>query len=65
MKNFTILRTIVLGLTILFINNLSFAAKAPIKFGKVSIDELKMQTYEKDSTAVAVYLCDYGVSEIP
>ncbi|WP_321516502.1 DUF3857 domain-containing protein [Marinifilum fragile] len=65
MKNFTILRTIVLGLTILFISNFGFAAKAPIKFGKVSIDELKMQTYEKDSTAVAVYLCDYGVSEIP
>lgn len=64
MKNFTILRTIVLGLTILVISNFSFAAKAPIKFGKVSIDELKMQTYEKDSTAVAVYLCDYGVSEI-
>ncbi|WP_321307553.1 DUF3857 domain-containing protein [Marinifilum fragile] len=65
MKNFTILRTIVLGLTFLFISNFVFAAKAPIKFGKVSIDELKMQTYEKDSSAVAVYLCDYGVSEIP
>lgn len=64
MKNYTVLRTIVLGLTILFISNVSFAAKAPIKFGKVSIDELKMHTYEKDSTAVAVYLCDYGVSEI-
>ena len=42
-----------------------YAQKAPMKYGKVSMDELKMKTYEKDTSAVAVYLCDYGVSEIP
>ncbi|RUT80120.1 DUF3857 domain-containing protein [Ancylomarina longa] len=41
-----------------------YAIKDPIKFGKVSIEELQMKTYQKDTSAVAVYLCDYGVSDI-
>jgi len=39
---------------------LSTQAKAPIKFGKVSIEELEMTTYEPDTSAVAVVLCKYG-----
>lgn len=34
--------------------------KAPIKFGDVSMDELKMTSSYLDSTAPAVILCDYG-----
>lgn len=48
----------------LFFVNLVFAQKPPIKFGKVSMDEMKMTVYEKDSTAEAVILADYGISEI-
>ena len=33
---------------------------APIKFGKVSMEELKMKNYRLDSSADAVVLCDYG-----
>jgi hypothetical protein len=36
-------------------------AKPPIKFGKVSEEELKMSVYSPDSSAAAVVLCDYGV----
>ncbi len=40
------------------------AQKAPFKFGDVSMDELKMTKYEKDSSAAAVILGDYGESII-
>lgn len=38
--------------------------KAPIKFGDVPIDQVKMTKYEKDSSASAVIIADYGVSAI-
>lgn len=40
------------------------AQKAPIKFGEIPIDDLKMTTYDKDSSAEAVILADYGVSSL-
>jgi len=36
------------------------AQKAPIKFGKVSIEDLEMTIYEPDTSAAAVVLCKYG-----
>lgn len=42
----------------------SSAQKPPIKFGDVSIEDLKMSRYEKDTSASAVILCDFGVSTI-
>jgi len=41
------------------------AEKAPIKFGKVSIEEMEMKSYLPDTTASAVILCDYGVTDMP
>lgn len=38
------------------------AQKPPIKFGDVSIDDLKMNRYEGDSSASAIVLADYGES---
>ena len=38
--------------------------KAPLKFGSVPIDALSMTTYDKDSSAAAVILADYGISTI-
>lgn len=40
------------------------AQKPPIKFGDVSLEEVKMTRYELDSSAAAVILADYGESEI-
>lgn len=34
--------------------------KPPIKFGDVSVEDLKMSRYSKDSSAAAVILADYG-----
>ncbi|MGZ2371474.1 DUF3857 domain-containing protein [Ancylomarina sp. YFZ004] len=41
------------------------AEKAPIKFGKVSLEEMELNTYLPDTTASAVILCDYGVTDMP
>ena len=38
----------------------AFAQKAPFKFGNIPIDDLKMIRYEKDTSAAAVVLGDYG-----
>jgi hypothetical protein len=35
-------------------------AKAPIKFGKVSMEEMTMERYGPDTSAAAVVLCQYG-----
>jgi len=36
----------------------------PIKFGEVSLEELKMTGYEPDSSASAIVLCDFGETVI-
>jgi hypothetical protein len=41
-----------------------FSQKAPIKFGDVSMDELKMTVYPKDSSAEAIILADFGESKL-
>jgi len=46
-------------LFLLFFTNIS-AQKAPLRFGKVSKEELKMEYCRFDSSAPAVVLCDYG-----
>jgi hypothetical protein len=40
--------------------NMCFSQKAPIKFGNVSLEELKMTSTYIDTSAPAVVLCDYG-----
>lgn len=50
-----------LSLTVVvLLSTAQLLAKAPIKFGKVSIEELQMTHYDLDSSAAAVVLCDYG-----
>lgn len=49
----------IITIALLSFQNLN-AQKAPIKWGKVSQEELDMQTYPLDSTADAVVLADYG-----
>ncbi|MGE4288427.1 MAG: DUF3857 domain-containing protein [Salinivirgaceae bacterium] len=40
-----------------------YAQKAPIKFGKLSKDEIDLRVYDKDTAAVAIVLCDFGTSD--
>jgi hypothetical protein len=37
-----------------------YSQKAPVKFGDVNMGDLEMKVYEKDTSAAAVVLCDYG-----
>jgi len=54
------MKNIYLFLLVSFFTIQLFAQKAPIKFGKIDIEDLKMEYYELDSSAPAVVLCDYG-----
>jgi hypothetical protein len=44
--------------------SLSFAQKDPIKFGEIPLEDLQMTVYDKDTSAVAVILADYGEARI-
>lgn len=57
-------KSILLTLVIFMAINYSFAQKKFIKWGKVSPEELAMTTYEKDSSASAVILADFGQTSI-
>jgi hypothetical protein len=50
----------ILLICLLVLPVLCFSQKDPIKFGKISLDELEMKAYEPDTSASAVVLCDYG-----
>lgn len=47
----------------LFTYSLLCAQKKELKFGKISRDEMKMRTYEKDTLAKAVVLFDKGITK--
>ena len=40
------------------------AQKPPIKFGKISDEEINLKVYDKDTSAEAVIIADYGTVEI-
>lgn len=44
--------------------SVSFAQKPPIKFGDVPIEQVQLKKYDKDTTAAAVVLTDFGESAI-
>ena len=54
-------KSLSLILILLSFSHLLFAQKPlPIEFGKVPLEDLRMKTYAKDSSAEDVVLCDYG-----
>lgn len=53
-----------LPLLVIFLSFQIVAQKAPLKFGDVSLDELKMEVYDRDPAASAVVLADFGESAI-
>jgi transglutaminase-like putative cysteine protease len=56
----TLSMAILLGLTYFS----TIAQKSPIKFGKISMEEMNMSHYQNDSSASAVILTDYGEAYI-
>ena len=63
MKNPNRSRIFVVVILLIF-SSLLYSQKEPVKFGKVSTEELEMKTYPKDSLVEAVVLTNYGYSEI-
>ncbi|MFN8258461.1 MAG: DUF3857 domain-containing protein [Bacteroidales bacterium] len=61
--NFKKSTSILVALCLLF-NLTLFAQKDVVKFGKVSDAEVNMTVYEKDTSASAVLLLDYGMLDI-
>lgn len=47
---------------VVFLPFAATAQKPPLKFGDVSKEELLMTSYDKDTSAAAVILADFGVS---
>ncbi|MEO5979770.1 MAG: transglutaminase domain-containing protein [Chryseolinea sp.] len=58
------MKTLLTGLIIALFSLNTFAQKSPIKFGDIPLEDLKMERYDKDSSAAAVILTDYGSSTI-
>ncbi len=52
------------GLILAFTTQILIAQDAPIKFGDIAIEDLKMTSYSKDTSASAVVLADYGQSSL-
>jgi hypothetical protein len=48
----------------LFISWSSFSQKSPIKFGEIPIEDMRMTIYDRDSSAAAVVLVDYGEANL-
>jgi hypothetical protein len=58
------MKVLLIALSSLLFIGIAQAQKPPIKFGDIPIEDLKMTRFEKDSSAVAVVLADYGESSI-
>lgn len=58
------MKTFIPGLIIVLFFTTSNAQKLPFKFGEIPIEDLKMTHYDKDSSASAVVLLDFGQSSI-
>ncbi len=50
----------IVTLFVFFVLLLSVIGKPPVKFGKIDIEDLKMEVYDLDTSAPAIVLCDYG-----
>ena len=58
------MKTFYVGLSLVFLFISLSAQKPPVKFGDVTKEELSMTSYDKDSSASAIILADFGQSSI-
>jgi Domain of Unknown Function with PDB structure (DUF3857)/Transglutaminase-like superfamily len=57
-------KTLRIGFFLTLVASAVNAQKSPIKFGEIPVEDLKMIRYEKDSSASALILCDFGQSAL-
>ena len=58
------MKKLIAGLILALTSQTLIAQKAPIKFGDIPTEDLKMVTYPKDSSASALILTDFGQSSL-
>ncbi len=58
------MKSLITGFMFVLFFTLANAQKSPIKFGEIPLEDLKMVVYDKDSSASAVVLTDFGQSSI-
>ena len=58
------MKILISGLFMAIFIQISFAQKAPIKFGEIPLEDLKMVRFDKDSSASALVLTDFGQSSL-
>lgn len=58
------MKILIQGLVLALVVGNSYAQKPPIKFGEIPVEDLKMVRYNKDSSASALVLADFGQSSI-
>jgi len=61
MRKISLLKSLLFILVLSIFTSNSYSQKHPMKFGKIDIKDLEMTVYDKDTTAEAVILCDYGI----
>jgi hypothetical protein len=54
------MRKLILSIGCSLLIHFVFAQKAPIKFGDIQMEDMKMTVYDKDTSAIAVVLVDFG-----
>lgn len=57
-------KTLLIAVFFACFTNTASAQKSPVKYGEIPLEDLKMETYDKDTSASAVVLSDYGESYI-
>ncbi|HYG20240.1 MAG TPA: transglutaminase domain-containing protein [Ohtaekwangia sp.] len=58
------MKALIPGLFMALVVHFSVAQKSPVKFGEIPMEDMKMTVYDKDSSAAAVILVDYGEAYI-
>jgi hypothetical protein len=58
------MKAIIAVVFLAFIFSIALAQKPSVKFGEISMEEMLMLSYEKDSSAAVVIVADYGTSSI-
>ena len=58
------MKTLLAAILFMTVLVVAYSQKPPLKFGDVSIDEVKMTHCAADSSAAAVILFDYGVTRL-
>jgi hypothetical protein len=61
-QSLRMIRGLILALVGIIIMKTGLSQKSPVKFGHIPMEDMEMTVYDKDSSAGAVVLVDYGIT---